>query len=567
MTAAGARRGLGLPSYKQLLGRDWKREAAKADRRFAQRLDASEAKPKAAPAGAGRDVAGDFDRMFKVGDTVKGNGGKQTRSLKVAGTLSGGCPQLTDFGDGYGWKGTGRATYEVTTTERSGRWDVITSVVIDGSFQTRPTMNEDATASEYSSADFGEIAITRSQVAVDRKTGKRSKIGETERFTSTLDPFYKPEGSFDAFIAAQDDGEPAPPRPLRSSVWEDVAINFMAIPYDAVRSRVLAAEKLARTPNRCVTIDFPGAPTPPRARPVDEPDRRASPDRRRRRRHALLHPPVGEQHPRRSGSTTRGRRRSRSARWTSSGTASPGTRSPRPPQSWPDAKPVGLDFTLTSAAGIATAPVTFKAEEPTVYYEILDASIDNHTDASRSSSYCGEVGGSRSFAGTFDPEPFSADDHLTIEDGNVSGEVVGSVQAEWYDDYVYGCKSGRQSCSTQLPDRTPLPDGSWPVSVSFSEAADPSKVRLNWGMDDPEVGFVDAGDDECNSHVWGYFPQETQRTTVSRSELQGTAPITLTFAGSGHLDHDGHGDPASIDHTWEYKLTIRRVDENGEPIG
>ena len=64
-------------------------------------------------------------------------------------------------------------------------------------------------------------------------------------------------------------------------------------------------------------------------------------------------------------------------------------------------------------------------------------------------------------------------------------------------------------------------------------------------MDDPEVGFVDAGDDECNSHVWGYFPCETQRTTVSRSELQGTAPITLTFAGSGHLDHDGHGDPAA----------------------
>ena len=52
---------------------------------------------------------------------------------------------------------------------------------------------------------------------------------------------------------------------------------------------------------------------------------------------------------------------------------------------------------------LATAPVAFKAEAPTVYYEILDASIDNHPDASLPDSYCGEVGGSRSFAGNRPP--------------------------------------------------------------------------------------------------------------------------------------------------------------------
>ena len=504
--------------------------------------------------------------MFKVQDAVKGKGGKQTRSLKVAATLSGGCPQLTDFGDGYGWKGTGRATYEVSTTERSGRWDVITSVVIDGSFQTRPWMNHDATADDFSSADFGEIAITRNQVAVDRETGKRRTIGETERFTSTLDPFYKPEGNFDAFIAAQDDGAPAPPRPLRSSVWEDVAINFMAIPYDAMRSRVADAVKLARTPNKCVTIDFPDAPT--HLAPGQTTNLTGVPhltgDGAGTTPFYILQSSsrIGADWINMQGQSAQPLG-SMSQLWS----GKPWYSFTAPAEAWPDTKPVGLDFTLTSSAGIATAPVKFKTEEPTVYYEILDAKIDNHTDASKPSPYCGEVGGSRSFAGTFDPEPFSTDDHLTIDGGDVSGEVVGNVQAEWYDDYVYGCKAGPSSCSAHLPDRSPLPDGSWPVAVSFSEAAEPSKIRLDWGMDDPEVGFVDAGDDECNSHVWGYFPQEAQRTTIPRSEMQGTGPIHLTLAGSGHLDHEGNGDPANIDYDWDYELTIQRVDENGDPIG
>jgi hypothetical protein len=341
----------------------------------------------------------------------------------------------------------------------------------------------------------------------------------------------------------------------------------MAIPYDAMRSRVNAAEKLARTPNRCVTVDFPAAPT--HLAPGQTTNLTGVPhltgdgagvtpfyilQSTSNIRAAWINP---------QGQTAQPLGASMDELWS----GKPWYSFTAPAKTWPAAKPVGLDFTLTSAAGIATGPVSFKAEEPTVYYEVIDASIDNHTDASSPNSYCGEVGGSRSFAGTFEDRPFSADDHLTIEDGDVDGEVSGRVQAEWYDDYVYGCKSGRQSCSTRLPDRKPLPDGSWPVTVSFSNAADPSKVQLNWAMDDPEVGFVDAGDDECNSHVWGWFPQETQRTTMSRSELQGTGPIELTFAGTGHLDHDGRGDPASIDHTWEYRLTIRRVDENGDPVG
>ncbi len=63
-----------------------------------------------------------------------------------------------------------------------------------------------AEADDFSSVHDGEISITRNQVAVNRKTGKRRTVGETERYTSSLDPFYKPEGNFEAFIASQEDG-------------------------------------------------------------------------------------------------------------------------------------------------------------------------------------------------------------------------------------------------------------------------------------------------------------------------------------------------------------------------
>ena len=560
--ASGERHGLGLPSYKEILGKGWKRTAAQADRRFANRLDASEAAPKGG-AGAGRINADEFDRMFKAGDTVKGKGGKQTRKLKVAATLSGGCPQLNEMGSGYGWAGTGRATYEVTTTERVGRYDVITAVVLDGSFHTRPSMDNDSTADEFSSADYGEIAITRNQVAVDRRTGKRSKIGETERFTSSLDPFYKPEGSFEAFIESQDDDAPAPSRPLRSSAWTDAATWFITIPYDAMRSRVLDAAKLAATPNKCVTVSFDDAPT--HLAPGQTVNLTGVPHLT----HDNVNPFFIQQFAGKIGAdwiNMQGQSAAPLGAMHQLWNGKPWYSFTAPAQEWPDARPVGLDFEFRSAAGVATTPVSFKAEDPTVYYEILDASIDNHTEASRPSSYCGEVGGSQSFGGSFDPEPFSTDDYLKIEDGDVSGEVVGNVQAEWYDHHLYGCTS-EGSCTATMPDRTPQPDGSWPVALSFSEATDPSKIRLDWGMDEPEVGFVDAGDDECNSHVWGYFPQETRRTTVSRSELQGTEPITLTFAGTGHLDRDNRGGPASIDHTWSYSLTIQRVDASGQPLG
>ncbi len=143
-TSSGARHGLGLPSYKLLLGKDWKSKAKKADKRFATKLDASEAIPGAGKQrGEAASLRDEFDRNFKIKDAIKGKGGKQTRSLRVAATIDGGCPLPVEGGEGFGWTGTGRAVYEVTTTERVGKYDLVTAVVMDGSFHSRPKMSDE----------------------------------------------------------------------------------------------------------------------------------------------------------------------------------------------------------------------------------------------------------------------------------------------------------------------------------------------------------------------------------------------------------------------------------------
>ena len=238
--------------------------------------------------------------MFKVGDTVKGNGGKQTRSLKVAAhperrvsaadrlrrrlRLEGHWPGDLRGHDDRAIRALGRDHLGGDRRE-----------LPDAADDERRRHGGATTAAPTSARSRSPAARWRSTARPASEARSARPSGSRARSTRSTSPKAASTRSSPPRTTAIRRRH----RPLRSSVWEDVAINFMAIPYDAMRSRVIAAEKLARTPNRCVTIDFPGAPTPPRAGPDDEPDRSASSDRRRRRRHALLHPPVGEQHPRR----------------------------------------------------------------------------------------------------------------------------------------------------------------------------------------------------------------------------------------------------------------------------
>ncbi len=138
------------------------------------------------------------------------------------------------------------------------------------------------------------------------------------------------------------------------------------------------------------------------------------------------------------------------------------------------------------------------------------------------------------------------------------------MQAEWYDDYVVRLQGRPLIVRAHLPIEARCRTGS-SRSGLLRRRRRPDQGQAA-GDEEPEVGFFDAGDDECNSHVWGTSPTRFSGDG-SPPELQRTGPIPLTLAGSGHLDHEGNGDPASIDYDWDYELTIQRVDENGDPIG
>lgn len=563
-SSAKSRHGLGLPSYPELLGKRWRAKVTRADRGLLRELETS-----AAPAGGSTAAATPterFLRRYDAGDVLKSRKGKQTRRLRVSAEISSLCPKSSYELGGFGWFGRGRATYEVATTERVGRWDVTTSTLFDGHFRSRPQMLTTAHAHDFHPADYGEISITRAQVAVDRRSGKRRKIGETERFTSKIGVNYDAEQSFLDLIAAHEDGKPAPKRKLRSGEWKEAAEWFMMIPYDAMRRQVLDGEAAAQTPNRCVQID------------VDAPSHLAAGWSLALTGNARLTHDPGYSH---SGILERTNKvrafyineAGQSARPLSDlrgmARGKPWYEFTAPGAPWPKAKPAGIEFQLISAAGIAERDVTFEAELPTLHFKVLDAEFETSTVASTDHPLCGEVGGSLRFSGKHSPKAFSADDRLEISDGFVGGKVSGKTSARWHDHSLYGCKivgDGLAPCSEQMPDRTPGTDGIWEVWVSFQAASDPGQINLQWALDDPHVGYFDATDAQCYSYVAGSLPYEAGRQTIPRSKLQGTEPITLSFDGSKHLDQHGGFQPASIDHTWHYELTIQRVDANGAPI-
>jgi hypothetical protein len=90
---------------------------------------------------------------------------------------------------------------------------------------------------------------------------------------------------------------------------------------------------------------------------------------------------------------------------------------------------------------------------------------------------------------------------------------------------------------------------------------------VRWRLEQPEVGFVDAGDPECNVHIWGAHGLDVNLQRVPRERFLGTAPVTLTFEGTGRPASNIDPDDATIDHQWSYSVTFQRVDAAGRPLG
>lgn len=555
-SSAKARTALGLPPYKKLLGKGWKQKAAKADAAFVRELAAPRTMRQAP------DLLG--DDPLKAGDVLKGKGGKQTREMRMkAAITTGECPayKTTDLPYMPFWfavQGEARGEYIVTTTERVRNFDVTTTVVFEVRFAARGASGPDGISGP--TADGGTVSVTRTQTARDRRTGKTRSTGPTQRYTSGLSPLFILEGGFDEFIAANEDGRPAPRRELRADVWEDSAQRFVAVLYLALEKDWDAVEKRMLTPNACVQLTFDG---PERLAPGQAVDitghlaltRSTAPEeallKDARIRSGWLAPDVGQK-----------------LRWLVTGDNDIGFGKPwfeltAPAQAWPEDKPMGADVQIATSGGVAESGIRFKPTDPTLHYRILAATMDTRTTATGQDTYCGTQAGSRSYAGELaSTEAFDPADRIEL-DGTISGEVDAQLTTRTTAHQLQGCGERKQACSVTMPDR----QGTGNMSFSVSPASDPSEVTLRWTLHQPSVGFVDAGDPECNVHIWAPFGQEVAKRTVPLAALQSTDPITMRFEGQGDLDknHDGML-PAQIHHSWSYVFKLQRVGPDGSPL-
>ena len=232
------------------------------------------------------------------------------------------------------------------------------------------------------------------------------------------------------------------------------------------------------------------------------------------------------------------------------------------PEKWPESRPIGIAITVTTEGGIATRTVYFKpADGFPVRYKVLSASFDTSVAGSASDALCGTVGGTRTFSGGGAVSAAATVPGVDLNPlGDVSGNVFTKIPASWHDVTTTGCKSGGGACSYAAPNTVPLPDGRTTVGFSIrapSANAD-ATATLTWSLPRPEIGWIDAGDDECNASFHQSVPFERQLVKVPLAQLLSPAPQTYTFGGTQHFTETSEGDAASFDYTWSYTITIQR---------
>jgi hypothetical protein len=218
-----------------------------------------------------------------------------------------------------------------------------------------------------------------------------------------------------------------------------------------------------------------------------------------------------------------------------------------------------------------SASTSLRSEDTcALHYKVLSASINNHTVASSPDTLCGQESGRRTFTASGGAQAFDPDNAIATHNGSVSGDISVRVPGgAWSGHHLEGCSlspSPMHACTVDMPTRPVLGDGRWPMGFSISGGANDAMWQMRWSMDDPEVGFVDAGDDECNVHIWGYFDDATQLRMVPRATMLQTSPVTLVFKGSGVAPNTPNNPGATVSHTWNYTMTIQRVGPDGAPL-
>ena len=566
-----ARTGLGIPGYDDLLGRGWKGKVAEADAALIGQLNAAAT---TAPR-ASRVNTPDYDTVdpLSAGDSIRGKGGKQTRRFRMQAAVDP-CPVLRDvpldqFEDGvFEVRGDFRAEYEVTTVERVGKYDVKTYVLFDIQGRSRAQSTRRATLFSPS-AGVVDVNVTRSQTATNRKTGKTKRTGPPQTHHDTLSPLFRLEGGFEEFIEQQNGSEaPAPKRILRSGVWTDATQLFVEMTYLELEAAYKVTEKRSTTPNVCaeLSLEAPDYLAPGQTTQITGHVFQTQGSATHKQ---ILMQGFGAKgwYANEQGQTA-AFRPDYNPGWSE---GRPWIDFTAPAKAWPASNPVGYRLEMTTMAGAMEATIYFKPVESTLYFKVTSANASYRTTATGESNICGTQSGRISFDGSFADRPFSVNNKVEQRStGTLTGQIEGRVNALWHDHVLEGCKldnlGQKVPCTSHEPDQTPRPDGTWPIGFSVRNGSNSGEAQLRWHLDQPHVGYIDSGADECWVYMEGAFPAETGYRTVSLDTLRGTDPITLNFDGSDHLDVPGWGG-GSFDHTWSYSLTIQRVDSTGQPLG
>ena len=263
--SAKTRTGMGLPPYKAILGKRWKKKVTRADAKLVSKL-----------APAVRTAAVTDDDAKAAGDVIRTGKERQKRNLRMAVALDSLCPQFdktirrsrrrsrSPGGPSRSSRpSSGCAATRSPRSSRSRRTCRRGRPISDAAVLSNPTV------------DWGTFSVVRQQTARNLKTGKLRETGPAQRMSGSLDPFFNLETGFDSFIKRNADGDdesPAPSRPQRTNAWDQVAQSFVSMLGAAMYADLKKAEKHFRTPNVCMTLDVP-APTPPLSGPEDQPHR------------------------------------------------------------------------------------------------------------------------------------------------------------------------------------------------------------------------------------------------------------------------------------------------------
>jgi hypothetical protein len=348
--SAKTRTGMGLPPYKAILGKRWKRKVKRAD-----------AKLVAALAPGARASATTDDDAKAAGDVLRNGRERQRRQLRMAVALGSMCPQFdkTDPELATTITITGRAEQVVATLERVRGYDITTIVTLETHIQARSVVYGTAELADPV-ADWGTFSVVRQQTARNRKTGKLRQTGPAQRMNGTIGPAFDLEHGFDDFInrnADGDDESPAPRRPQRTTAWDQVAESFVGLLGSAMYADLKKAEKHFRTPNTCVTLDVP-APT--HLSPGQKVDLTGV-------LHARNQNPTPAQII--DGTRIAGyleNDQGQQVRSPATYELQPGEvwyEFTAPKKKWPDSRPIGMEIVATSKGGIASKKVFFKARE------------------------------------------------------------------------------------------------------------------------------------------------------------------------------------------------------------